>query len=461
QGKPLQQCRRKNSEFRTLITLNAVFFQNLLNKIKRRRNRFNLQSRPKLLRDRLLQFKNSSSKAVFYLSLLAVLVFILANIYPLVAGYFNFTLNRANNDGGAAVLPWEARERLTLLLVGLDEPDSQHTFIDGLTVLVIDPEIKKLGIFNINSDLNVYVPTPGASYNIRTLYNNKKVKDNELQVLISAVESLLALTINRYAVINIKGFKEVSAGLNAVSLNLARDVRDKDTLDIADKFVYFEKGSNVILQQEFFPFLASDVNGKDDQLSRQVAFFRELVRNNISLSNFTKIPQLLDSISKNVSTNLSKSEFFSLAYTLYGIREDQVTGNYTKLSASILADKKNFYQTYNPIIENIDDAVADIFFNLSFFKEQAQIEVLNGSGIKGLAQNRARWITNSGGRVIHIGNTPQEEEQSVAYIAEPEKFPYTVKEIKKIFKNKIAIVESPYRYRFLGDMVIVLGKDNY
>ena len=437
-----------------------MFFQNLLNKLKRKRNRFRVQVRPKLLRERLMQFRNNSSKAVFYLSVLAILVFILANLYPLVTSYFNFTLTQAANDGGIPISPWDLGERLTVLLVGLDEPDNQHAFIDGLTVLVIDPEIKKLGIFNINSDLNVYVPTLAASYNIRTLYNNKRVKDNELQVLISAVESLLALTINRYAVININGFREVSAGLNPVTVNLARDVRDKDTLDIADKFVYFEKGSNVISQQEFLPFLASDVNGKDDQLSRQVAFFRELIRNNISLSNFNKIPQLLNAVSKNVRTNLSKSEFFALAYTLYGLREDQIDGSFTRLSTSRLSDKKNFYQTYNPIIENIDNAVADIFFNLSFFKEQAQIEVLNGSGIKGLAQNRARWITNSGGRVIHIGNTPQEEEQTTAYITNPEKFPNTVKEIKKIFKDKIVILESPYRYRFLGDIVIVLGKDN-
>src|SRR3990170_5662196 len=269
-----------------------------------------------------MQFRNNSSKAVFYLSVLAILVFILANLYPLVTSYFNFTLTQAANDGGIPISPWDLGERLTVLLVGLDEPDNQHAFIDGLTVLVIDPEIKKLGIFNINSDLNVYVPTLAASYNIRTLYNNKRVKDNELQVLISAVESLLALTINRYAVININGFREVSAGFNPVTVNLARDVRDKDTLDIADKFVYFEKGSNVISQQEFLPFLASDVNGKDDQLSRQVAFFRELIRNNISLSNFNKIPQLLNAVSKNVRTNLSKSEVFALAYTLYGLRED-------------------------------------------------------------------------------------------------------------------------------------------
>jgi hypothetical protein len=45
-----------------------------------------------------------------------------------------------------------------------------------------------------------------------------------------------------------------------------------------------------------------------------------------------------------------------------------------------------FYEAVSPDISAIDKDINNIFFDMKVFKEQARIEVLNGSNISGLQQ---------------------------------------------------------------------------
>ena len=103
--------------------------------------------------------------------------------------------------------------------------------------------------------------------------------------------------------------------------------------------------------------------------------------------------------------------------------------------------------------------MSNIFFDLKVFKEQARIEVLNASGVRGLANNRARWIKNIGARVIQVGNAFESEEFNVIYCDDPEKYEVTIKELRRFLGKDVKIINEKYHNRHIGDIVLVLGKN--
>jgi len=82
-------------------------------------------------------------------------------------------------------------------------------------------------------------------------------------------------------------------------------------------------------------------------------------------------------------------------------------------------------------------------------------------GVRGLASSRARWITNSGGRVIYFGNSPESEDITKVYVnkGDFEKYEKTLTEIEKIFNGKIEYSDEEYKYKHLGDIVIIIGEE--
>ena len=84
---------------------------------------------------------------------------------------------------------------------------------------------------------------------------------------------------------------------------------------------------------------------------------------------------------------------------------------------------------------------------------------MNGSSIKGLAANRARWITNIGARVINVGNSYENEQKTKIYCDNPQMFIFTIKELQRIFDNKALLIKKDYSGRHVGDIIIVIGND--
>jgi hypothetical protein len=111
----------------------------------------------------------------------------------------------------------------------------------------------------------------------------------------------------------------------------------------------------------------------------------------------------------------------------------------------------------SPDIEVIDKDINNIFFDLEVFKEQARIEVLNASGIRGLATNRSRWVKNIGGRVIQVGNSFEPSDITKIYVKEIEKYPITITELTRFLGEDTQIITKEYPNRHVGDIVIILG----
>ncbi len=92
-------------------------------------------------------------------------------------------------------------------------------------------------------------------------------------------------------------------------------------------------------------------------------------------------------------------------------------------------------------------------------REQARVEVYNGSGISGLASRYARKIQNSGITVVRYENAPDSEQITKIYIPKSDKYPNSLALVKKLLVVEGDIIEDRPSFITTGDIVIILGED--
>jgi len=92
-------------------------------------------------------------------------------------------------------------------------------------------------------------------------------------------------------------------------------------------------------------------------------------------------------------------------------------------------------------------------------KERVRVEVYNGSGVAGAAQQFGRKIENSGCDVIRYENAPKTIKKTIMYISKPDDFKKSFKIVSEIFSDNFELVEGRPDFMTTGDIVIILGED--
>jgi len=87
------------------------------------------------------------------------------------------------------------------------------------------------------------------------------------------------------------------------------------------------------------------------------------------------------------------------------------------------------------------------------------LEVLNGTSIPGLANKYSRLFTNHGIRMVRTDNSIQPSSNTILFVDDQKKYPNTIMEIKSTFRGKVKIIEQDYKYKHIGDIVLVIGED--
>lgn len=95
----------------------------------------------------------------------------------------------------------------------------------------------------------------------------------------------------------------------------------------------------------------------------------------------------------------------------------------------------------------------------SLEQEQVKVEVYNGSGISGAAEQMARKIENSGCDVVRYENAPDTIEKTVLYIPNEEKFKRATEIVEEVLGSSPEIINGRPSFMTTGDIVVVLGED--
>jgi len=431
-----------------------MYLRNLINKIKRQKYKHNLHSNKK--KSKWDNFFFIKIKNIF---LIFILIFIIVSIGYLGQSVLSLDFKRDSSDS-RELMDINDNPRITILLIGLDKTDEYTSFIDALSVLTYDKNSKKIGIFAINPDIDVYSSKYETNVHLRTIYSNPKADDNEIPFTIDVVESLFALRIDRYIVMDIEGFQAIFSQMDSFPQKIQKDINGANLSKFDTLNKEIKAGSSVVSTDAFMSMVAADNNGMNIKLNNQSLFISGILRNLFSFNNIINSTKILDVIDSQLYTDLSTKEVIKLIFEFRSIHQNQVKIAYTR-SSSLIKQEKIFgiYSRYTPILDGLDSDLSTILLNSVILKEQAGIEVLNGSGIKGLANARSRWIKNAGGRIVHVGNSIDFSEVTYIYVIEADKYPNTIVELNKIFNGKAVILHEEYKYKHFGDIVVVIGSE--
>jgi len=396
--------------------------------------------------------KSTTKKQNFVVTGIVIVTTIAFLIFSIPISLLLYNFELSSNYSVEKGEDWDYSSKLKILMVGVDQKDGSNSFVDGLALLTVYPSSGEVSIVNINPDILVYDSKENKPITLRRAL---LVSDN-IDVLITLSEELLATRIDRYFLIKEDFFRKTDKYTNDVVITLPKKVSDID-IDVKKKR---DEGTIKLDSTDFFEFVQSDSNGRDDQLHRQLNLYRNYTKS-VSVNKILfGIDDFLEIINTTVDTNLSKMEIMALFRYLKSIPPDTYHTAYTKESYLNNLGKAGVYNVFSVNYSLFDQGIGTILRDKNVQLEQAIVEVQNASGVGGLASKKSRWISNMGAEVAHIANAPYTEEGTKVYIKDPSRYPNTIKQLKKIFSENTESIESEYKYRHIGEIVIVIGRKN-
>jgi len=444
-------------------------FKNFRTKIARIINRAPLVRKEKKFKPKVdnkfnntenISNKNNLKKGIIViLSLITLLLVILVIHISLAIFQYN---PQSYPDSTQRAKPQGVSQRIrTIMFLVLDRPDDSHSFVDGLAILSYNFDTNKISIFTMNPDLKIYSTRLGKDLSIRTAFNDISPKEEKMNYFTEGVESLLAIKIDNYIVTDISTFNEFSKFLAPINMTIDQDIKDLDVVNLPDKELkQWTRGNILIKGGDYLEFLASNSNGRDDQLNRQASVMKKMILSVFNIQNIFNIPNIFNSIKNGFFyTDITKNEFLEILIELSQAKDSNINYGYTKAKSYYDVYAVTYYHVYGLNFSLLDKDIGDVFSDILIFKEQARIEILNGSSIKGLASNRARWVSNTGARIIKVGNSYENETITKIYCDNISKYPKTLNAIQRIFDGKAELINKDYNQRHIGDIIIVIGDE--
>ncbi|MBD3280890.1 hypothetical protein GF389_05205 [Candidatus Dojkabacteria bacterium] len=346
---------------------------------------------------------------------------------------------------------WDGDQNLNLLIVGLDEKEGGYKFIDAIVLVRISPGDDEVGILGVDPDIRFV--HEGESISLQKSYN---VGDEEgMELLEEGINKSLALKVDKYIVIDEESFVELSKLFSSVDLSFDEDKTENDFEEYPSGFTALE-GRHSYHSRELLAALAVDEFGIDKRLSSQVITVESFADDLAGLPflyRFFRDPSLIN----KVETNLSKSEALDLFMFLRKGSRLTMRSSYTAQNSLILADAEKVEKEV--LWERVSQDIQAVFLDERILQEQVRLEVLNGTEVPGLAGRYKRNFENSGLRVVREGNSIRPASDTRLYLGEFADKEYTIEFIKSMFDDKIEVKEETYKYKHIGDMVLVLGED--
>jgi LCP family protein required for cell wall assembly len=394
------------------------------------------------------RFESGSIVIILSVVFIAIVVWCFFCIYKLLTA----DISPAFRDERSEEIEWKGESQINILLVGMDAREGEFGYIDALAILVIDPLEKQMGIFDINVDTTINIGQ-GRSSDLRSLYNLGVLESETvpIELLISGVETLLSIKVNRYVMLEEDGLVEVANSLGGIYVKNSSEIEDQDI----EGFKLAE-GSFRLGGEDFLDYLRVDDDGIESKFVRQIEGMKGLFQRAASYNVFIRFPSFIYVLEKRAYTDLSKGEIIRVGYEITRLHEI----NSAFMGDSSLQKKvSGGEEFYLPILEVLDEDIQSVFSDSRIAKEQARVEIFNSTNIQGLATFRARWLRNIGVDVIRTGDTAKQYETTTVFTQERGKYTNTISAIRKTFDEEVEIIYDQPDFICTGDVIIILGSN--
>jgi LCP family protein required for cell wall assembly len=416
--------------------------------------------------------------AVFIVVGLALVVLPVAGLFALrIASDLTQRMEQVVNGGEATLPPldlpgigvWQGKERITVLLLGIDQRPGENpsaTRTDAMMLLTLDPIARTAGMMSIPRDL--YVPLPDRGQDrINTAHAH-----GGPQYAMRAVEYNFGIPIQYYARLNFTALMALIDLVGGVEIYNDRDIYDATYPDEAYGYEPFSlpAGWHILDGRTALKYVRTRHGASDfERIRRQqqvvLALREKLHTTDAATKLLPQIPQILQTLSGAVETNLDTVEIAQLILMVKDIPEERIARVAIDETAVQPWTTPEGGSVLIPVRERVRE-LREQFYNPPIGAQNAasaeptgpvRISIQNGTLRQGLAAGTKAYLEARGFIVDGIADAPQRYQRTVIvnYKAAPEQIKRLAAELG-LPLTSIAAIPDPGNPL---DALVILGDD--
>lgn len=207
-----------------------------------------------------------------------------------------------------AVTP--SKDNISILFLGLDDRDgSLKGRTDAIILATFNKEAGSVKLLSIPRDSRVEIVGRDSQDKI-----NHAHAFGGLDMTIATVENLLDIPVDYFVKLNFDSFVEIIESLGGVEVEVPFTFTEMDNDDRLDA-ITINEGTQLLNGEEALAYARmrhKDPRGDIGRGERQQQILAAIIKKSASFSTITKFDEILESVEKNLATNLSFGNILSL-----------------------------------------------------------------------------------------------------------------------------------------------------
>ncbi|MGD2103805.1 MAG: LCP family protein [Anaerolineae bacterium] len=381
---------------------------------------------------------------------------------------------------------WTGKERVNILLIGIDRrPGEEGAFrTDTMLVLTLDPVTKTGGVLSIPRDL--WVPIPGYRVDRINIAHALGQRDDYPgggpALAVKTVENNLGIPIHYHVRVDFKAFVELVDRIGGIDIYVEQEIDDPTypSHDPADPYGYdplhIEPGQHHFDGDMALKYArtrhtaGSDFDRADRQQAVLRAIFKKVTSLNMLPTLIAQEPGMWRTLEGSVETNLTLDQIIALARLAsqvepddihYGAIDERYTLPYvTEDGAEVLIlirDRMRELRDELFTTETASDEEGSESGS-QLEEEAASIEVLNGTLTAGLAADVTELLREENLDVVHTGNADRQDVDETLVVSHTDKA-FTAQYIASVLNLPQTAVVQGSEPAAEYDISVILGAD--
>jgi polyisoprenyl-teichoic acid--peptidoglycan teichoic acid transferase len=240
----------------------------------------------------------------------------------------------------------ENKEKLNVLLMGVDEREGDVGRSDALMVMSLDPANDSMKIVSIPRDTRTEIVGNGTTEKINHAYARGGV-----DMSINTVESFLNVDIDYFVEMNMEGLSDLVDAVGGITVN--------SQLEFDQSGYHFTQGETAMDGKKAMAYVRmrkEDPNGDFGRNARQRQVIQAVIDKGASIKSVNKIDDLLNVLGNNVQTNIDFGTMTNLFQNYRNVRKN--TENYQMQGSGTTIDDIYYYVIGQEEIDKVHDMLA-------------------------------------------------------------------------------------------------------
>jgi polyisoprenyl-teichoic acid--peptidoglycan teichoic acid transferase len=327
-----------------------------------------------------------------------------------------------------ALKPWSGRERISVLLLGIDQrcDDNGPTHTDSMMILTIDPVGYSAAVLSLPRDLWVEIPDFGIDRINQAFYYGElyELPGGGPILALETVETLLGVPIDYYVTVNFDAFVDVIDLIGGIEIDIPEEIYDLSYPDRCYGYDPFQIDAGVqrLNGEDALKYARTRATfgGDVDRAGRQQAVILgardQITQFDMLPQLITQSPQLWKTFQDNIRTNFSLDEVLQLALLVQDIPRSSIHTAVIDYNYVYNETTPDGRQVLVPIRDNVRQlrdslfappaAPTPVIENLPALMatEDAKIAVFNGTAVFGLATATGEYLQTYDINIVEVGN---------------------------------------------------------